>query len=111
MEFYKIKAARRLTTLQEVIAALQSSGPVVAGVSMYEAGLADNVKKTGMIPMPLKGDHTLGATAMCIVGYDDDRKLLKFVSSWSPGWGDHGYGHLSFAYFEQNSDEAWAISM
>jgi Papain family cysteine protease len=109
--FYKIKSARHLDSLQQVIAALQSSGPVVAGITMYEANMSAEVQKNGVLPMPSKSDQVLGSTAICIVGYDDDRKLLKFINSWGAGWGDHGYGYLPFTYLEQHLEDAWAISM
>lgn len=110
-DFYKIKRVRPLKTLPEVIAALQSNGPAVAGITMYQSGMSGDVTKTGVLPMPVKSEQVMGGHAICIVGYDDDRKLLKFINDWGPDWEDHGYGYLPFAYFEAESSEAWAISM
>ena len=111
MHFYKIKSARRLSTLEDVIAALQSNGPVVAGVAMYRPAFSAEVGRTGVIPMPAQTEELQGGHAICIVGYDNDRQLLKFINDWGPDWGDHGYGYMPFAYFEKYSQDAWAISM
>ncbi|AEK73778.1 thiol protease [Thermococcus sp. 4557] len=49
-----------------------------------------------------EGHNTPGGHAITIVGYDDNKKTpdgngaLLFVNSWGTGWGDHGYGWLTY---------------
>ena len=42
-----------------------------------------------------------------MVGYDDDRHLFKFKNSWGTGWGDNGYGYLSYRYIDELLWSAW----
>lgn len=54
-----------------------------------------------------RGKH--GGHAICAVGYDNRRKLIKFKNSWSARWGDRGYGYLSYKYFKKYCMVAWAV--
>jgi hypothetical protein len=36
--------------------------------------------------------------AITIVGYDDTLQRFKFVNSWGPGWGENGYGYITYGY-------------
>jgi C1A family cysteine protease len=110
-EFYKIKKYRSLRTLDEIKAALRSYGPVLAGITVYQAFLGPEVRKTGIVPMPSKSESIVGGDALCVVGYDDDQQMLKFLNQWGPEWGDHGYGYVSYAYMSKFSQDVWAISM
>ena len=37
-----------------------------------------------------------GLHAVLVVGYDDDRRAVKFMNSWGTGWGDGGFGFISY---------------
>jgi C1A family cysteine protease len=105
---YRIKRSRTLTSLDEMKQALQADGPIVIGFTVYQSMMGGDVVKTGVIPMPATGDSVIGGHAVCAVGYDDDRQVLKLRNSWGPEWGDQGYGYLPYAYTIVN---AFAISM
>ncbi|MCK5491938.1 MAG: hypothetical protein KAJ14_02370, partial [Candidatus Omnitrophica bacterium] len=64
--------------------------------------------KTGLVPMPKKNEAALGGHAICPVGYDDKKKLVKFKNSWAEKWGQKGYGFLPYAYIEQYMLDAWS---
>jgi C1A family cysteine protease len=101
-----------LNNLQEIKSSLQKYGPVVAGITLYAASMKDKgVHKTGIIPDPSPGDKAIGAQAICIVGYDDDKKLVKFKNSWGPEWGDNGYGYMSYNYVEKFLSDAWTFTI
>jgi C1A family cysteine protease len=110
-EFYKIKTYRSLSTLDEIKAALRSYGPVVAGITVYQGFLGPEFRKTGIVPMPEKSESIVGGDAFCIVGYDDDQQMLKFLQQWGPAWGDHGYGYVPYTYMSKYPYYAWALSM
>lgn len=109
--YYKIQRSSSLISLSQIKEALRSNGPVVAGISVFSSFESSAVTKTGMVPMPSKGEAIIGGHAICLVGYDDDRQLLKFLNQWGETWGDRGYGYLPYAYISANSTDVMAISM
>jgi len=56
------------------------NGPFVAGVEVYYDAWGA-AEKTGIVKMPAKNDVLAGGHAICIVGYDDKKKLFKFKNS------------------------------
>ena len=109
---YKVKGSRPLSGLDEIRAALQYYGPVVAGITLYDSFMTPAVQKNGMVPMPSGGEQVVGGFAICIVGYDDSKRLLKFKNDWGPTWGEHGYGYLKYDYVNKNLFEgAWLLTL
>ncbi len=107
---YCIKAYARLRTILEMKRSLVINGPFLAGVDVYESWFTKKAEKTGFIPMPKRSDQYQGGHAICIVGYDDSRKLFKFKNSWGSAWGDKGYGCLLYNYMRQYCVDAWSAT-
>lgn len=106
---YQATKTTRLSNLAEIRAAL-ANGPVVAGITIYQSFY--QTKSDGVVPMPGSAENALGGYPICIVGYDDKKKLLKFESSWGSAWGEHGYGYLSYDYAEKYlSTDNWALTL
>ncbi len=61
--------------------------PFVFGFTVYESFESPAVTRTGNVPMPDGMERTLGGHAMCVVGYDNPRKLFIVRNSWGPDWG------------------------
>jgi C1A family cysteine protease len=95
----------RILNLQELKMSLAQKGPVVIGVQVFN-GMMD--AKNGVVPMPKGKESPLGGHAICPVGYDDKKALVKFKNSWSIGWGDDGYGYLPYAYIEKYMMDSWS---
>jgi C1A family cysteine protease len=95
----------RILDLNELRMSIAQKGPCVIGVEVYQ-GMMDT--KTGKVPMPKTGEQTLGGHAICAVGYDDAKKLIKFKNSWTAQWGDKGYGYLPYAYIQKYMMDAWS---
>jgi C1A family cysteine protease len=111
-EHYKVGLNRQLSGLSEIKSALQYYGPIVAGITMYRSFQTDAVKKTGMVPLPASGDQVVGGFAICIVGFDDHKRLIKFKHAWGADWGDHGYGYLPYDFVNKNLfGDSWLISL
>ena len=36
-----------------------------------------------------------------LLGWDDEKKVFKFLNSWGAEWGYHGYGYLPYEYVEK----------
>lgn len=102
---YRIVSYARLYTLAEIKKSLASNGPLAMSVEVYTSFFdAPN----GVIPMPSKSDSLEGGHAICIAGYDDAKRRVKFKNSWGPKWGDDGYGYLSYDYVEKYMMDSWA---
>ena len=95
----------RILNLNELRLSLATKGPCVIGVEVFEGMLKT---KTGLVPLPKKNATALGGHAICTVGYDDKKKVIKFKNSWSDKWGQKGYGLLPYAYVERYMMDAWS---
>ncbi|MCK4995180.1 MAG: C1 family peptidase [Candidatus Omnitrophica bacterium] len=102
---FRIKTYARILNLNELRLNIATKGPCIIGVQVYEGMMKT---KTGLVPMPKKNESALGGHAICPVGYDDTKKLIKFKNSWSDKWGQKGYGFLNYAYIEQYMIDAWS---
>jgi hypothetical protein len=95
----------RILNLNELRMSLATKGPCVIGVEVFE-GMMET--KTGLVPMPKKNENSLGGHAICVCGFDDKKKVIKFKNSWSDKWGEKGYGFLPYAYIERYMMDAWS---
>lgn len=102
---FRVRTYARILHLNELRQSLSSKGPVVLGIEVFD-GMFET--KTGIVPMPKKNETSLGGHAVCAVGYDDDKKLIKFKNSWSAKWGQKGCGYLPYAYIERHMMDAWS---
>lgn len=102
---FRVIAYARILNLNELRLSLATKGPCVIGIQVF-AGMMK--AKTGMVPLPKKSETSLGGHAISPVGYDDEKKLIKFKNSWSNIWGQAGYGFLPYAYIERYMMDAWS---
>lgn len=52
-----------------------------------------------------------GGHAFTLVGYDDATQTFKFINSWNVGWGDQGYGRMTYDTFEARATEGYIMHM
>jgi len=104
---YKITKYVSLKTEKEMKESLNTNGPFIAGVEVYYQAWTD-AEDNGKVTMPDKDDSLEGGHAICIVGYDDKKKLYKFKNSWSKSWGDKGYGYLPYEYMKKYLMDGWS---
>jgi C1A family cysteine protease len=85
--------------------------PFIFGFTVYDSFESDAVARTGNVPMPQGDEHVLGGHAMCVVGYDNPKKLFIVRNSWGAGWGKNGYGTMPYAYFTNTdlSADFWTL--
>jgi C1A family cysteine protease len=85
--------------------------PFIFGFTVYESFESDAVARTGNVPMPEGDERTLGGHAMCVVGYDNPKRLFIVRNSWGPSWGKNGYGTMPYAYFTNTdlSADFWTL--
>jgi C1A family cysteine protease len=51
----------------------------------------------------------VGGHALCFVGYNARRGEFLFANSWGEGWGDGGYGVISYEVFLALLMDAWGM--
>lgn len=68
--------------------------PVVFGIRLYPQ--FDRVGSDGVIAMP--DGPSVGRHAMCILGYDDDRRAFRVQNSWGSSHGDAGRLWIPYDY-------------
>jgi C1A family cysteine protease len=67
----------------------------------------------GLIAFPAQNSHYRGGHAIVAAGYDDnltignDHGALLVRNSWGTGWGNAGYGWMSYRYVTQDLAEDW----
>lgn len=62
--------------------------------------------------VPKVEDESHGNHCVLLVGYDDEKRLLKFRNSWGTSWlqwGSEGYGYIRYEDVE-NVNDAWIIT-
>lgn len=80
-------------------------GPIIIGMACFRE-IYEKLEY-GLIPYPANPKEVVTNHAVCAVGYDEEKKLLKFKNSWSKFWGDRGYGYLSYDYANNFIRDAW----
>jgi len=95
----------RVSGHEDLRVALTES-PVVIGIGCYEEIFS--VGSDGIVKDPANPQYCYGGHAICAVGYDHSRNLIKFKNSWGGNWGDNGYGYISYNYVNRYMWDAWA---
>ena len=85
--------------------------PFVFGLTIYESFESDEVKQTGVVPMPATGEAAAGGHCMVAVGYDDTERVFYVRNSWGSNWGMAGYCTMPYEYLlsPQLVDDFWTI--
>ena len=129
---YKPKSSRQvasLTAVKQIIAT--SKLPVLLGMSVYASFESAEVAKTGIVPMPTRGDELQGGHAVLIVGYKDTPIKLGIIetvarvfgkpislkstgyvivrNSWGASWGLNGYCHIPYEYIKSYGYDMYVI--
>jgi C1A family cysteine protease len=102
---------RVLGSLHQMQGCLASGYPFVFGFSVYESFMSDDVAKTGVVPLPPRGEQLIGGHAVLAVGYDDSSQSFLVRNSWGPKWGSKGYCMMPYGYLTdpQLARDFWAI--
>jgi len=114
---FKIKSYARITNLEDLKRSLVKFGPCLIGWLVYKG--IKKAKENGVVPTPNmawpSNWRPLGGHATVAVGFDDNMKALgkkgyiKFKNSWGIGWGEEGYGYLSYDYIKDHMLDAFSM--
>lgn len=99
-EYYRIE----YNNLKE---SLLNFGPIVIGIACFREIF--NVGYDGFVPYPNNPYEYFGGHAVCITGYDSRYDRYEFKNSWSPSWGNRGYGYVKGEYLRDFMLDAWVF--
>ncbi|MFW6247277.1 MAG: C1 family peptidase [bacterium] len=105
-KFTRINNYYKINNLTQLKLALLHT-PVPIGVLVFKTFY--KVRNNGLVELPKRNQSELGGHAICVVGYDDEMKVIKFKNSWGTRWGKRGYGYLPYKYFKKYCIMAWAF--
>jgi C1A family cysteine protease len=60
---------------------------------------------------PSRKEKSLGGHAMCMVGYDLEKRLFLAKNSFGTTWGDKGYCWIPFDYIKQEGYDIWTFDI
>jgi len=87
---------------------LAGNGPILVALSVDATW--DNAAQTGGDLLAYQPGTERGGHAVCVVGYTENRFILR--SSWGPSWGDGGYGYASEDYIRDAFfNESYGITL
>ena len=97
---HRISNYRSVPRNQDSMRAVLSNNQTIAfGFTVYESFESQEVARTGVVPMPSRGEKTVGGHEVLLVGYLKDQANYGLVrNSWGDGWGLGGYFLMPWAY-------------
>lgn len=68
----------------------------------------------GVYDGPYASDADFGGHAMFVIGYDDNAEgtgigAFRVINSWGAGWGEQGYGWLSYDFLSHYLTDSWVM--
>jgi Papain family cysteine protease/Kelch motif len=94
-------------SLDDMKNSIANGWPPVIGVRFYQS--SGWLNPSGAIGLPAPGDPGNGGHAIMLTSYDDAVQTFGFVNSWGTGFGQQGYGTLTYAYLAQYSTGGVAL--
>ncbi len=115
---FRIKGYNRLSQgasdygldMQGVKQHLAQGAPVVIGMMVGGTFMHQMVGRSAW--QPTQRDYSgygFSGHAMCVIGYDDNRKAVQIMNSWGPEWGDNGVAWVPYDAFQHFTKEAYGL--
>jgi len=99
----KVSSYERVTSLEQLRAALANGLPVIFGFSVPDYFDSVQIAKSGWVPYPDRKTRFIGGHAVCAVGYDARCRVpyVQVRNSWGKSWGKNGDFAMPFEWFEK----------
>lgn len=89
---WKAGAYHRLLSVDEMKHCIASGYGFIVGFAVYESFEADNVARSGIMPVPnVNRERCLGGHEVFFMGYDDAKAAFTVQNSWGTAWGQDGF--------------------
>jgi C1A family cysteine protease len=106
----KILQYQKVTSTYYLTEVLSGNKPVVFGMEIYDSFMElDN--RISTVPFPSRKEKSQGGHAMCMVGYDLEKRLFLAKNSFGTDWGMNGYCWIPFDYLKQEGYDAWIFDI
>jgi C1A family cysteine protease len=79
-------------------------------MTIYDSFMNLN-ERISTVSFPSRKENSLGGHAMCMVGYDLEKRLFLAKNSFGPEWGDNGYCWIPFDYIQQEGYDVWTFDI
>ena len=106
-----IKNYYRISTLPDILDALNTNKPVVCGLSIFGGFDGLDAATDYVVPMPGDTEAPLGGHAMAMVGYDLLKSRLLARNSFGDHWGMDGYCWIPFDYATSSFFDMWTFDI
>ena len=63
----------------------------------------------GCIPLPEDGVVPEAGHTVAVALVDETNQLFAFPNTWGVEWGDHGWGYMTYEYFDRFVTDAWFV--
>jgi C1A family cysteine protease len=106
---------RRITSIYNLQYAIAVDKlAVMIGVSVYQSMMSDEVARTGLVPVPVKGDKLAGGHALLCDEYDfrGGSPVFTGPNSWGADWGTAGAYHMPLPFVQSDDclNDVWCIT-
>jgi C1A family cysteine protease len=106
----KILKYQKLISTYYITEVLNNNKPVVFGMEIYDSFMELN-ERISTVSFPSRKEKSLGGHAMCMVGYDLEKRLFLAKNSFGTSWGDNGYCWIPFDYIRQEGYDIWTFDI
>jgi C1A family cysteine protease len=106
----KILKYQKLISTYYITEVLNNNKPVVFGMEIYDSFMDLN-ERISTVNFPSRKENSLGGHAMCMVGYDLEKRLFLAKNSFGTSWGDNGYCWIPFDYIRQEGYDIWTFDI
>ncbi len=115
LEIYekKLRYTKLCNFKNQLRQSLHERYPIIFGFTVYESFESEEVKKTGIIKNPEKGEKILGGLCAVIVGYNSEKNWWIVKHPLGKDFGDNGYVYISCEILAKNNNltsDFWRIS-
>ncbi len=101
----KISSYTGHATMEARKNALASSGPLLAGMAVYN----DFFAYSSGVYVKTAGSSLAGYHCITVVGYDDTQQCWILKNSWGTNWGDGGFCRIRYGQADVLIDTSWMM--